>query len=247
MIRHQFGQVEFASEHWFRLAASTLAVADPRRRPRDAGQAARGPRPPGRPRRDQRPAREPRRRPARGVDQAGRSSPSTSRSTRRRSTRSPAVLNERVAGRTARRARRRARRASTRTPTRGRARARVGERIVRTLRDYDASAGRGGLQRRPAQRDGGAGVRPEREAPPRLRRAREPRLPRRARRQRRRRRGDVHVFIGEENAPPEMHDVSLVLAPYGRPGRAVGVVGVLGPDADVLPAGDRHRPLRLRA
>jgi transcriptional regulator of heat shock response len=27
MIRHQFGQVEFASEHWFRLAASTLAGA----------------------------------------------------------------------------------------------------------------------------------------------------------------------------------------------------------------------------
>jgi heat-inducible transcriptional repressor len=26
-----------------------------------------------------------------------------------------------------------------------------------------------------------------------------------------------------------MHDVSLVLAPYGRSGRAVGVVGVLGP------------------
>ena len=25
MIRHQFGQVEFASEHWFRLAASTIA------------------------------------------------------------------------------------------------------------------------------------------------------------------------------------------------------------------------------
>src|SRR3954454_11095193 len=25
MIRHQFGQVEFASEHWFRLAATTLA------------------------------------------------------------------------------------------------------------------------------------------------------------------------------------------------------------------------------
>ena len=29
--------------------------------------------------------------------------------------------------------------------------------------------------------------------------------------------------------PLEMHDVSLVLAPYGRPGRAIGVVGVLGP------------------
>ena len=27
MIRHQFGQVEFASEQWFRLAASTLAGA----------------------------------------------------------------------------------------------------------------------------------------------------------------------------------------------------------------------------
>ncbi|MFL5680684.1 MAG: heat-inducible transcriptional repressor HrcA, partial [Chloroflexota bacterium] len=27
MIRHQFGQVEYASEHWFRLAATTLASA----------------------------------------------------------------------------------------------------------------------------------------------------------------------------------------------------------------------------
>jgi heat-inducible transcriptional repressor len=26
-----------------------------------------------------------------------------------------------------------------------------------------------------------------------------------------------------------MQEVALVLAPYGRPGRAVGVVGVLGP------------------
>ena len=41
--------------------------------------------------------------------------------------------------------------------------------------------------------------------------------------------GRIHVFIGAENAPIEMHDVSLVLAPYGRPGRAIGVVGVLGP------------------
>ena len=41
--------------------------------------------------------------------------------------------------------------------------------------------------------------------------------------------GQIHVFIGAENAPVEMHDVSLVLAPYGRPGRAIGVVGVLGP------------------
>ena len=27
MIRHQFGQVEYASEHWFRLAATTLACS----------------------------------------------------------------------------------------------------------------------------------------------------------------------------------------------------------------------------
>jgi heat-inducible transcriptional repressor len=39
----------------------------------------------------------------------------------------------------------------------------------------------------------------------------------------------VRVFIGHENAAEEMADVSLVLAPYGHPGRAVGVVGVLGP------------------
>jgi heat-inducible transcriptional repressor len=37
------------------------------------------------------------------------------------------------------------------------------------------------------------------------------------------------VLIGAENPREEMHHVSLVLAPYGRPGRALGVVGVLGP------------------
>jgi heat-inducible transcriptional repressor len=41
--------------------------------------------------------------------------------------------------------------------------------------------------------------------------------------------GKVHVIIGTENGHSGMHDVSLVLAPYGRTGRAVGVVGVLGP------------------
>jgi heat-inducible transcriptional repressor len=39
----------------------------------------------------------------------------------------------------------------------------------------------------------------------------------------------VRVFIGHENQPFDMRDVSLILAPYGRPGRAIGVVGVLGP------------------
>jgi heat-inducible transcriptional repressor len=41
--------------------------------------------------------------------------------------------------------------------------------------------------------------------------------------------GRVQVFIGHENPPAEMADVALVVAPYGQPGRAVGVVGVLGP------------------
>ena len=71
MIRHQFGQVEFASEHWFRLAATTLASRHPRGRPRDAGQAARRPHPADRPRRHQRADGEPHPRPARGRHQAG--------------------------------------------------------------------------------------------------------------------------------------------------------------------------------
>jgi heat-inducible transcriptional repressor len=39
----------------------------------------------------------------------------------------------------------------------------------------------------------------------------------------------VQVFIGSENRVDAMSDVALVLMPYGRAGRAVGVVGVLGP------------------
>ncbi len=41
--------------------------------------------------------------------------------------------------------------------------------------------------------------------------------------------GVVKVYIGQENEPPDMQEVALILAPYGRPDRAVGVVGVLGP------------------
>jgi heat-inducible transcriptional repressor len=47
--------------------------------------------------------------------------------------------------------------------------------------------------------------------------------------------GAVQVFIGHENAPEDMRDVSLVLAPYGEPGQAVGVVGVLGPTRMAYP------------
>jgi heat-inducible transcriptional repressor len=46
---------------------------------------------------------------------------------------------------------------------------------------------------------------------------------------------DVQVLIGAENEAAEMRDVSLVLAAYGRPGHAVGVVGVLGPTRMAYP------------
>lgn len=47
--------------------------------------------------------------------------------------------------------------------------------------------------------------------------------------------GDVRVYIGAENEPVAMHDVALILAPYGRRGRATGVVGVLGPTRMAYP------------
>jgi heat-inducible transcriptional repressor len=46
---------------------------------------------------------------------------------------------------------------------------------------------------------------------------------------------DVSVFIGTENEHEEMSDVSLVVAPYGRSDRAVGVVGVIGPTRMAYP------------
>ncbi len=46
---------------------------------------------------------------------------------------------------------------------------------------------------------------------------------------------DVTVFIGRENQHEEMHDVSLVVAPYGRSDRAIGVVGVIGPTRMAYP------------
>ena len=43
------------------------------------------------------------------------------------------------------------------------------------------------------------------------------------------RHGGVHVIIGRENSNDAMHEVSLVFAPYGSPGEALGMLGVLGP------------------
>jgi heat-inducible transcriptional repressor len=47
--------------------------------------------------------------------------------------------------------------------------------------------------------------------------------------------GTVRVYIGSENPAEEMADVSLVLAAYGHPGQAVGVIGVLGPTRMAYP------------
>jgi len=46
---------------------------------------------------------------------------------------------------------------------------------------------------------------------------------------------DVRVFIGSENEHAEMSEVSLVVASYGRNDRAVGVVGVIGPTRMAYP------------
>jgi heat-inducible transcriptional repressor len=46
---------------------------------------------------------------------------------------------------------------------------------------------------------------------------------------------DVTVFIGSENHHEEMTEVSLVVASYGRADRAVGVVGVIGPTRMAYP------------
>jgi heat-inducible transcriptional repressor len=43
--------------------------------------------------------------------------------------------------------------------------------------------------------------------------------------------GAVGVRIGEENAIPELHRLSVIGAPYGAGGRPLGMVGVIGPRA----------------
>jgi heat-inducible transcriptional repressor len=47
--------------------------------------------------------------------------------------------------------------------------------------------------------------------------------------------GGVRVFIGHENLRDEMRDVSLVMAPFGHEGRLLGVIGVLGPTRMAYP------------
>jgi heat-inducible transcriptional repressor len=226
MIRHQFGQVEFASEHWFRLAATTLATVT-----RAAGLAT-----PAKPsaahiRRIDLVAINDRMASLILVLQEGsikQALVSLDEAADQETLNEVArLLNDRIAGLTALRAEARLAALRDELPADHLA-LRIGERILRTLHEYDAAVIEEVFS------DGLLNVMaaPEFAQSDKLRRvfsALENRtylgqlvgtvagLDR------------VQVFIGAENASAEMRDVSLVLAPYGRPGRAVGVVGVLGP------------------
>ena len=219
MIRHQFGQVEFASEHWFRLAATTLASVT-----RAAGLAT--------------PAK-PRDAHIRRIDLVAINERMASLILVLREgaiKQALVTLDERRRHRPA--DAQRGRGAAQRAPRRHDRHAgpRPGSPPSTTTTASTPSPGgsASGSSRSCASTtptaieevfsDGllnvmeAPGVRPERQAPARLHRPREPGLPRRARRQRRRRRAVSRSSSAHENQPLEMRDVSLVLAPYGRPG-----------------------------
>ena len=228
MIRHQFGQVEFASEHWFRLAATTLAsvtraagIATPAK-PRDAHI-----------RRIDLVAINERMASLILVLQEGAIKQALITLEADESIDQPtfnavaAILNERLSGMTAARATARLGSLQGDDPVEALAR-RVGERAVRIVREYDAAAIEEVFS------DGLLNVMeaPEFAQSDKLRRVFSA-LENRAYLGQLvgsvAGAGQVQVFIGHENQPLDMRDVSLVLAPYGRPGRAIGVVGVLGP------------------
>jgi heat-inducible transcriptional repressor len=232
MIRHQFGQVQHASEQWFRLAATTLASAN-----RIAGLAT--------------PAK-PRAAHVRRIDLVAISDRLASLiivfregalrqvlvtlsepAEQEALTRAAVVLDGVMAGRTAADAERALARIDSDGPIGALVR-RVGERVIAAVRDYDATVIEEVFS------DGLLHVMeaPEFERSDKLRRvfaALENRAYLGELLERVAGTGSVNVFIGAENAPEEMRDVSLVLAPYGQPGNAVGVVGVLGPTRMAYP------------
>jgi heat-inducible transcriptional repressor len=228
MIRHQFGQVEFASEHWFRLAATTLATIT-----RAAGRAT-----PAKPR-----AAHVRRIDLVAINERmaslilvlreGAIKQALVNLADDESVDQPTlnqvagILNERLADKTAAQAETILERSGSNDRLEALAK-RVGERVARIVRDYDGEAIEEVFS------DGLLNVMdaPEFAQSDKLRRvfsALENRTylgqlvgdVAEA--------GRIRVFIGHENQPIEMRDVSLILAPYGRPGQAIGVVGVLGP------------------
>jgi heat-inducible transcriptional repressor len=226
MIRHQFGQVEFASEHWFRLAASTIASLT-----HAAGLATPAKPAAARVRRvdlvslNERMAslvvvlREG------AIKQALVSLPTPEDQANLTSV--AGVLNELVDGVTADLIEGRLARLDPASPHAELLR-QVGERIVRVLREYDRTAVEEVFS------DGLLNVMgaPEFAHSEKLRRvftALENRSYLGQLVGSVAESGRVTVYIGEENEAPDMREVALVLAPYGRPEIAVGVVGVLGP------------------
>jgi heat-inducible transcriptional repressor len=232
MIRHQFGQVEYASEHWFRLAATTLASLT-----RAAGLAT--------------PAK-PHSAHLRHLDLVSISDRLASLILVLREGALKQVLvtldepadqaelslvanylNERLDGLTAGQAADILATMDESVPALGLPR-RVGERVVRALQEFDAAAIEELFS------DGLLNVMaaPEFAHSEKLRRvfaALENRAYLAQLISGVADSGRVCVFIGHENTAEEMADVSLVLAPYGNPGRAVGVVGVLGPTRMAYP------------
>jgi heat-inducible transcriptional repressor len=228
MIRHQFGQVEFASEHWFRLAATTLASIT-----RSAGLAT-----PAKPR-----AAHVRRIDLVAINERMASLILVLREGAIKqalvnladddSIDQPTLnlvagrLNERLADKTASQAETILERFRQDDRVEALAR-RVGERVARIVREYDAEAIEEVFS------DGLLNVMdaPEFAQSDKLRRVFSA-LENRAYLGQLvgdvAEAGRIRVFIGHENQPIEMRDVSLILAPYGRPGQAIGVVGVLGP------------------
>jgi heat-inducible transcriptional repressor len=226
MIRHQFGQVQHASEQWFRLAATILAAAN-----RTAAIVT--------------PAK-PRTAHVRRIDIVSISDRlasliivfregavrqvlvSLSATTEQEDlTRAAVVLDGIMAGRTAADAERALARIDASAPI-GALVELVGQRVLAAVRDYDSS---------PIEEVFSDGLlhvmdAPEFDRSDKLRRVF-------AALENRSYLGDlfdsiagtgqVTAFIGAENGPEEMRDVALVLASYGEPSRAVGVVGVLGP------------------
>jgi heat-inducible transcriptional repressor len=232
MIRHQFGQVEFASEQWFRLAAATIAAAT-----HAAGLAT-----PAKPRSCR----------LRHVDMIATASqtaslivvlaegsvkqelvPLTEPYEQDELDDIARLLNAQLSGLSAAQVARRLAvlEASAELP---RLMLRVCQRIERMMREFDAAAVEDVFS------DGLLNVmsQPEFSESEKLRRvfvALQNRdylgtLVRRVSDT-----NDVQVLIGRENDAADMQDVSLVLATYGQPGRAMGVVGVLGPTRMAYP------------
>jgi heat-inducible transcriptional repressor len=232
MIRHQFGQVEFASEHWFRLAASTIASLT-----RAAGLAT-----PAKPI-----AAHVRRIDVVAINERLASLVVVLREGSIKQalvTLEPGsdqlelsivagVLNEVIGGATAGQVEAALARIDPDHPQ-ARLTARVGQRIVQVLREYDTDAVEEVFS------DGLLNVMgtPEFAQSDKLRRvfaALENRSYLGELVATVARTGAVQVFIGHENPPLDMQDVTLVLAPYGRQDQAVGLVGVLGPTRMAYP------------